>query len=83
MRSTIIVSARGQITLPAAVRKRLGIEPGGVLVLDESKGEIILRPVSVVEIETYSDDAIALWDEEDRVTPDERAELIRRLGPVP
>lgn len=83
MRSNIIVSARGQITLPAAVRKRLGIEPGGVLVLEETRGEIVLRPVSVVEIETYSDDAVALWDEEDRLTPEERAEFIRRLGPVP
>ncbi|MHB0981645.1 MAG: AbrB/MazE/SpoVT family DNA-binding domain-containing protein [Thermoleophilia bacterium] len=83
MRSNIIVSARGQITLPAAVRRRLGIEPGGVLVLEEIRGEVVLRPVSVVEIETYSDEAVALWDEEDRLTPDERAELIRRLGPVP
>lgn len=83
MRSHIIVSARGQITLPAGVRKRLGIEPGGVLVVEEVGGEVVLRPVSVVEIETYSDDAIARWDEEDRLTPEERAELIRRLGPVP
>jgi AbrB family looped-hinge helix DNA binding protein len=79
MRSNIIVSARGQITLPAAVRKRLGIEPGGVLVLEETKGEVVLRPVTVVEVETYSDEAIARWDEEDSLTLEERAEIKRRL----
>jgi len=79
MRSNIIVSARGQITLPAAVRKRLGIEPGGVLVLEETKGEVVLRPVTVVEVETYSDEAIARWDEEDSLTLEERAEIMRRL----
>jgi AbrB family looped-hinge helix DNA binding protein len=79
MRINIIVSARGQITLPAGVRRRLGIEPGGVLVLEETKGEVVLRPVTVVELETYSHEAIARWDEEDSLTPEERAELIRRL----
>lgn len=80
MRINIIVSARGQITLPAAVRNRLGIEPGGVLVLEETKGEVVLRPVAMVEFETYSDEAIAHWDEEDTLTPEQRAELIRRLA---
>ena len=51
--------------------------------LEEIEGEVVLRPVSVVERETYSDEAIALWDEEDRLSPDERAELIRRLDLVP
>ena len=80
MRINIIVSARGQITLPAAVRNRLGIEPGGVLVLEETKGEVVLRPVTVVELETYSDEAVARWDDEDSLAPEERAELIRRLA---
>src|SRR5262245_52908604 len=31
MRETVIVSSRGQITLPAKVRKRLGITPGSVV----------------------------------------------------
>jgi len=30
MRQTILVSNRGQITLPASVRKRLGIQSGGI-----------------------------------------------------
>ena len=36
----VIVSPRGQITLPAQVRKRLGIQPGGVLMLEESEGRV-------------------------------------------
>lgn len=80
MRINILVSARGQITLPAAVRRSLGIEPGGVMVLEETEGLVVLRPASVLEIETYSDEAIAHWDEEDSLASDERAEFIRRLG---
>lgn len=32
MSTAVVVSPRGQITLPAAMRKRLGIKPGGVVV---------------------------------------------------
>lgn len=80
MRINIVVSARGQITLPAAVRRSLGIEPGGVMVLEETEGLVVLRPASVLEIETYSDETIAHWDQEDSLASDERAEFIRRLG---
>ena len=33
MRENLTVSGRGQITLPAGMRKRLGIEAGGILPL--------------------------------------------------
>ena len=39
----------------------------------------MLRPAAVVEVETYSDEAIARWNEEDALTPEERAELIRQF----
>ena len=79
MPENVVVSERGQITLPAALRKRLGIEPGGVLVVEEKNGAVILRPAAVVALETYSDADIARWDEEDRLTEAERAKISRRL----
>jgi antitoxin PrlF len=64
MRETLMmVSRRGQITLPAELRKRLGIEPGGLVVVEERSGELVLRPATVVELETYSDEDIARWDQ--------------------
>ncbi|MBI5420622.1 MAG: AbrB/MazE/SpoVT family DNA-binding domain-containing protein [Deltaproteobacteria bacterium] len=80
MKENVMVSGRGQITLPAKVRKRLGLTSGGVLVLEERKGEIVLRPAVVVEIETFSDSDIAAWEKEDRMTDAERAAIRKRLG---
>jgi len=55
MRQNLLVSSRGQITLPSLVRKRLGIKSGGVVTLEEKDNVVVLRPAAVVEIETYSD----------------------------
>ena len=79
MRQTILVSNRGQITLPASVRKRLGIQTGGVVTLEEKENVVVLRPAAVVEIETYSEEEIARWDKEDRLEPGERNTLLKRL----
>jgi len=79
MPENIVVSDRGQITLPSAIRKRLGIEPGGVLVVEESNGTLVLKPAAVVALEAYSDADIARWDEEDRLSAGERASITKRL----
>lgn len=79
MSETLIVSSRGQITLPASMRKHLGIEPGGALIIEERNGELTLKPAVVLEIERYSDDQIAQWDSEDRLSPDERKRILAKL----
>jgi len=80
MRENLIVSSRGQITLPASVRKRLGIGAGDILILEDRNGEIILRPAAVLEIELYSDEQIAQWNDQDRLTPGEREKILWNLG---
>lgn len=79
-RQTLTVSSRGQITLPAGLRKRLGIRPGGVLSAEEKGGELVLRPAVVLEMEPYSDADIRRWDEEDRLSPGERDRILKLLG---
>jgi antitoxin PrlF len=79
MRQNLLVSKRGQVTLPVSVRKRMGIQSGGVLTLEEKDNVVVLRPAAVVEIETYSDEEIARWDKEDRLEPAERNALLKRL----
>lgn len=79
-RQTLTVSSRGQITLPAGLRKRLGIRPGGILSAEERGGELVLRPAVVLEMETYTDADIRRWDEEDRLSPGERDRILKRLG---
>jgi antitoxin PrlF len=80
MKETLMVSRRGQITLPAEFRKRLGIEPGGLVVVEERSGELVLRPATVVELETYSDEDIAHWDQEDQLEAWQREAILKRLG---
>jgi antitoxin PrlF len=79
MRQSLMVSSRGQITLPVKVRKRLGIQSGGVVILEEKGSEILLRPAAVIEVETYSEAGIVRWDKEDRLEPSERKTLLKHL----
>ena len=80
MKENIVVSGRGQITLPASMRRRLGIKAGGVLVIEDRKGEVVLRPAVVVELDTYTDEEIARWELEDRLAPGERSRILKKLG---
>ena len=81
MSVTVAVSDRGQITLPAAIRKRLGIQGGDVMTLEECADAIVLRTGIVLEYERYSDEQIAAWDAADTVDDRERVRLLRALGP--
>jgi len=83
MRHNLLVSSRGQITLPSLVRKRLGIQSGGIVTLEERDNVVVLRPAAVVEIETYSNEDIAQWDKGDRLEPAERNALLKRLRKRP
>ena len=76
MSETLIVSNRGQITLPAATRKRLGIRGGDIVILEDRGNEIVLKPGVVLEVEVYSDEQVAEWDTADRLDEGERARIV-------
>jgi len=42
-----------------------------------------VKPADVMEIEIYSDEEIARWDEEDRLKPKEREALLKNLRSYP
>ncbi len=79
MRETLIVSGRGQITLPAGMRKHLGIAPGSAVIVEERDGELMIKPAAVLSIDTYSDAQITDWDREDVLSADERQRILARL----
>ena len=80
MKENTVVSNRGQITLPAEVRKRLGIAPGSVVILEEQDGGLMVRPAAVVEIDYYSNEQIARWDTEDTLSEEDRRALRTKLS---
>ena len=79
MRETLIVSGRGQITLPASIRKQLGLAAGSAVIIEERHGEMTLKPAAVLEIDTYSDAQVAEWDRDDVLSADERKRILARL----
>ena len=78
-REVLTVSSRGQITLPAEMRRHLGIEPGGAVIVEDCGGELRLKPAAVLEVELYSDEDIAEWDQADALSGQERQQILKRL----
>lgn len=80
MKETLLVSSRGQITLPASVRRRLGLKGGDVVILEERDDEIVLKAGAVVPIERYTDAQIAEWDEADVLSEADRRTLRKKVS---
>lgn len=80
MKHTLIVSNRGQLTLPVNLRKRFGIKDGGAIILEERDNELVIKPAMVLEVEMYTDAQVMAWDEADRLDDDERNSLLQRLA---
>ncbi len=79
MRQTLIVSNRGQLTLPASLRKRFGIKDGGAIILEERDNELVLKPAMGLEVEMCTDAQMSAWDEADRLHDAERQSVLQRL----
>ena len=79
MNETLVVSSRGQVTLPAGLRKRFGIKSGDVLILGNRGHEIALKPGVVLEVQYYTDEQIAEWDASDRLSERERTRILEKL----
>lgn len=65
MVATIQINQRGTLTLPIELRKRLGLERGGVVMVEESGDGVVLKPAVAFPIEIYSEDRIKEFEKED------------------
>ncbi len=72
MLTAIQMNQRGTLTLPKGLRKRLGLEKGGMVMAEESAEGIVLKPAVAFPIEIYSDGRIAEFEKEEE-------KLARRL----
>jgi AbrB family looped-hinge helix DNA binding protein len=75
---TLIVSSRGQITLPKGLRDRLAIRPGAAVIAEEKEGLLTIRPAAVTAVRIYSDAEVKAWIDEDRVSSDERRRIVKK-----
>lgn len=66
IQDTTFLTERGTLTLPASIRKTLGLKGKQQLIIEANDaGEIVLRPAAVVPIEIYSEDRIAAFSEDE------------------
>lgn len=79
MSDTLIISERGQITLPASIRKKYGLKGGSAVIIEERNNELLLKPAAIMELDIYSDSQIAEWDKADQLSESERERIIRSL----
>lgn len=79
MKENLVVSDRGQITLPSAMRRFVGIPKNSVVTAEAVDGRIVLTPAVVVETELYTDQQIREWNRADAFARGERAKLAEKL----
>jgi bifunctional DNA-binding transcriptional regulator/antitoxin component of YhaV-PrlF toxin-antitoxin module len=71
---------KGQVTIPRAVLREVGIDDDVPLSVEAAKdGSIVLRRVGVYPLETYTDERIKEFETLDRITPSETVAVRRAL----
>ena len=56
------LSPRGRLTLPASLRRSLGLRVGDAFRVRLDDGRLVLEPVEVVPIELYEDERISEFE---------------------
>jgi antitoxin PrlF len=81
--STVTVSDKGQVVIPAAIRRRLGIEPGTKLDFEVEGDSIRVRPLRTIQ-RTQPEDGYGLLKCDQpgtrRLTDFDVAQSMREIG---
>lgn len=81
--STSRVGKRGVVVIPAALRRRFGIEEGSLVIAEDREEGILIRPAVAVPLESYTSERRAEFllsnavDEEDYARAKEE---VRKMG---
>ncbi|MBK6395046.1 MAG: AbrB/MazE/SpoVT family DNA-binding domain-containing protein [Betaproteobacteria bacterium] len=63
MKATLTLTSRGVVTLPAKLRRALGLRPDDQLIAETTPEGLLLRPAVTLPIEIYSEKRIREFDE--------------------
>ena len=78
---TVKLGKKGQISLPATVLRKLGLQGATTLIVEATDdGAVVLRPAAVYPIELYTDARIKEFEEENRLTRSEQARVRKVLA---
>ena len=74
------LSGRGTVTLPAALRRELGLSEGDVLTVKIVNGAIVLTPAVLTEVEAYTDERLREFEAAATMSADELRSARRAWG---
>ncbi|RIH90437.1 transcriptional regulator, AbrB family [Calidithermus terrae] len=80
MKTITQLSPRGQVTLPAAIRKALGLKAGDALLLRVEEGRVVLEPARVLPVEAYTEERIREFTQAAEASEEELAAFRRAWG---
>lgn len=63
MRTTLTINGRGSITLPAKLRKALGLKADDQLIGETTPEGLLLRPAVTLPVEVYTPERVREFDE--------------------
>lgn len=72
---------KGQLSLPASVLRKLGLQGSTTLLVEAlDDGTVVLRPAAVYPVELYSDARVKAFEEANRHSEAEKARVRKALG---
>ncbi len=77
------VGKRGAVVIPAALRRRFGIEEGTLVIVEEREEGVLIRPAVVMPVEVYTPERRAEFLLSTAVDAEDYArarEAVRQLG---
>jgi len=63
VKTTLTVTSRGVVTLPAKLRKALGLKANDLLIAETTPDGLLLRPAVPLPVELYTDERIRGFDQ--------------------
>jgi antitoxin PrlF len=63
MKTTLTMTSRGNVTLPAKLRRALGLKANDQLIAETTPEGLLLRPAVTLPVEMYSEKRIREFDE--------------------
>ena len=76
MKTTLTLTSRGVVTLPAKLRRALGLQADDQLIAETTPEGLLLRPAVTLPVEIYSAERIAEFDAAEA----ELAKVLKRRG---
>lgn len=74
MKTTLTITSRGMVTLPAKLRQTLGLKADDQLIAETTPEGLLLRPAVTLPVEIYSEKRIREFDAAEA----ELAKVLRR-----